>query len=75
MVRYEQQGELTAGPSTETGTPDLERLGSTLESVAGNVRIHFRDALPLGATGARASQGCKGTIGEVRKQTKVKRAG
>jgi hypothetical protein len=75
LVHYQQHGDLSVAPSTETGSLDLGRLGSTLEAVAANVRINFRDALPLRGTGARAGQGCKGTIGEVRKQTKLRRPG
>ena len=70
VVRYVQHRELGIGASTETGGPDLGRLEATLEIVAEEVRLHFRDVLPLNATGARASLGCKGVIGAVRTQAK-----
>lgn len=70
VVRYEQHRELSTGLSTQEGGADLERLGKTLEIVAEDMRLRFRDVLPLNATGARAGQGCKGVIGQVRKQAK-----
>ncbi len=70
MVRYGQHRELSIGPSTEMGRPDLERLESTLEIVAEDVRLRLREQLPLNRTGARADRGCKGAIGEVRRQAK-----
>jgi hypothetical protein len=70
VVRYAQQRELSVGRTTASGGPDLGRLESTLEIVAEEVRLHFRDVLPLNTTNARASQGCKGTIGAVRRQAK-----
>ncbi len=76
VVRYAQQRELSVGGPVGSGAekegpgPDLGRLESTLEIVAEEVRMHFRDVLPLNATGARASLGCKGVIGAVRTQAK-----
>jgi hypothetical protein len=75
IVHYEQHRELSVGAPPEGGGPDLDRLGATLEVVAEDVRLRLRDTLPLGGTGARANQGCKGTIGAVRKQTKLRQAG
>jgi hypothetical protein len=70
IVRYTQHRELSnIGPTTASG-PDLKRLGATLEVVAEDVRLRLRDVLPLNRTGARAGQGCKGVIGEVRKASK-----
>jgi hypothetical protein len=66
LVRYAQHRELALGSSGVEG-PDLPRLQSTLELVAVDMREHFRYALPLKGTGARADRGCKGTIGAVRK--------
>jgi hypothetical protein len=66
LVRYAQHRELALGSSGVEG-PDLPRLQSTLELVAVDMREHFRYALPLNGTGARADRGCKGTIGAVRK--------
>lgn len=70
IVRYEQRRELSVGLNTQASGPDLQRLGKTLEIVAEDMRLRFRDVLPLNATGARAAQGCKGTIGMVRAQAK-----
>jgi hypothetical protein len=70
LVRYGQHRELSGGSGMERGQPDLERLESALETVASGVRVGFREALPLNQTGARAGDGCKGRIGEVRKQAK-----
>jgi len=70
IVRYEQHRELSIGPATPAGGPDLKRLASTLEIVAEDVRLRLRDVLPLNRTGARADEGCKGRIGEVRKKAK-----
>ena len=70
IVHYEQHRELSIGVASATGGPDLRRLASTLEIVAEDVRLRLRDVLPLNRTGARADEGCKGTIGEVRKQSK-----
>jgi hypothetical protein len=72
IVRYEQQRELSVGLNNTASGPDLERVGKTLEIVAEDMRLRFRDVLPLHETGARAGQGCKGTIGKVRAQTKAK---
>jgi len=69
LVRYAQHRELALGSSQE-GRPDLARLQSTLELVAVDMRQHFRFALPLSGTGARADRGCKGVIGAVRKQAR-----
>jgi hypothetical protein len=66
LVRYAQHRELALSGSGTAG-PDLARLKSTLEIVAVDMREHFRYALPLNGTGARADRGCKGTIGAVRK--------
>jgi hypothetical protein len=66
LVRYAQHRELALSGSGAAG-PDLARLKSTLEIVAVDMREHFRYALPLNGTGARADRGCKGTIGAVRK--------
>jgi hypothetical protein len=66
LVRYAQQRELALGAGGPNG-PELMRLQSTLEIVAVDMREHFRYALPLNGTGARADRGCKGTIGAVRK--------
>ncbi len=74
IVRYEQRRELSLAGTTTKG-PELERLGATLEIVAEDVRLRLRDALPLAESHARASEGCKGRIGEVRKQTKAAKAG
>jgi hypothetical protein len=73
VVRYEQHRELSVSLGTEQAS-ELDRLGRTLEIVADDVRVNLRDALPLNATGARADQGCKGTIGQVRKMTKEGKA-
>ena len=70
IVHYEQHRELSIGAANATGGPDLRRLASTLEIVAEDVRLRLRDVLPLNRTGARTDEGCKGTIGEVRKQSK-----
>ena len=75
IVRYEQHRELSMGLSTEAEGPDLDRLGKTLEIVAEDMRMRFRDVLPLNATGARAAQGCKGVIGKVRAQAKAALSG
>lgn len=75
IVRYEQRRELSVGLSTQASGPDLERLGKTLEIVAEDMRLRFRDVLPLNATGARSGQGCKGTIGKVRAQAKAALSG
>jgi hypothetical protein len=69
IVRYTQHRELVGQP-TAAGEPDLKRLGQTLEVVAEDVRLRLREVLPLNRTGARAGQGCKGVIGEVRKEFK-----
>jgi len=69
VVRYQERRELSVSLGAEHGS-NLERLGRTLEIVADDVRVNLRDALPLGSTAARADQGCKGTIGMVRKQSK-----
>jgi hypothetical protein len=69
IVRYEQKRELAIGLASDE-QPDIEGIGTTLEIAANDVRRRLRDALPLNATGARADQGCKGVIGEVRKQAK-----
>jgi len=66
LVRYAQHRDLALA-SSQAGQPDLTRLQSTLEIVAVDMRQHFRYALPLNGTGARADRGCKGTIGNVRK--------
>jgi hypothetical protein len=71
LVRYAQHRELALG-SSGTGGPDLTRLQSTLEIVAVDMRQHFRYALPLKGTAARADRGCKGVIGAVR--TKAREA-
>jgi hypothetical protein len=68
IVRYGQHRELES--QSGASTPDLERLKENLEVVATDLRVNFRDALPLNASGARSAQGCKGTIGEVRKASK-----
>jgi hypothetical protein len=70
IVRYGQRRSLDAGPSAAAGSPDLEGLRTTLATVATDFRGNFRHELPLNATGARAAQGCKGTIGRVRKAAK-----
>ena len=75
IVHYQQHRDLGVGAPPAGGGPDLERLGATLELVAEDVRLRLRDGLPLSGTAARADQGCKGTIGEVRKQTKLRQAG
>lgn len=75
IVRYEQRRQLSVGLNNETSGPDLERLGKTLEIVAEDMRLRFRDVLPLNATGARSGQGCKGTIGKVRAQAKAALSG
>jgi hypothetical protein len=69
IVRYEQHRELAIGLSS-SDEPDIEGIRSTLEIAANDVRRRLRDALPLNATGARSDQGCKGVIGQVRKQAK-----
>ena len=70
IVHYEQHRELSIGAASAAGGPDLRRLASTLEIVAEDVRLRLRDVLPLNRTGTRADEGCKGKIGEVRKQSK-----
>jgi hypothetical protein len=75
IVHYEQKSELSTGPRESSGAPDLERLDSALNFVANDVRKSLREALPLGATGARSGQGCKGVIGVVRAKFKNQRAG
>jgi hypothetical protein len=72
LVRYGQHRELRGGSGMEKGRPDLDLLKSALVTVANGVRLGFRDALPLNQTGTRAGEGCKGRIGEVRKQSKAK---
>jgi hypothetical protein len=69
IVRYEQKRELAIGLKSDE-RPDIEGIGTTLEIAANDVRRRLRDALPLNATHARSDQGCKGVIGEVRKQAK-----
>jgi hypothetical protein len=69
LVRYAQHRELALG-SSGAGGPDLTRLQSTLEIVAVDMRQHFRYALPLKGTAARADRGCKGVIGAVRKKAR-----
>ena len=70
-MRYGQHRELSIGPRTAQGRPDLKRLESTLEIVAEDVGLRIRKVLPVKATAnARADQGCKGTIGEVRRRAR-----
>ena len=75
IVRYEQHREMSAGATSSAAGPDINRLGKTLEIVAEDMRLRFRDVLPLQATGARSGQGCKGTIGKVRAQAKAALSG
>jgi len=68
VVRYRRHRELGMASSPEAS--ELERLKMPLAIAATDLRLSFRDVLPLNATGVRAAQGCKGTIGQVRKAAK-----
>ena len=67
LVKFVEHRELDIPTSTREGA-DLERLGTVLADMAREVRERLRDDLPLSDTNARAAQGCKGTIGQARKQ-------
>ena len=67
LVKFVQHRELDIPTSTREGA-DLERLGTVLAGVARDVRERLRDSLPLSETNERAGQGCKGMIGQARKQ-------
>ena len=70
IVRYAQHRELSTGLPAQGEDVALRRLESTLEIVAEGVRSRFRDVLPVKQTDSLAGQGCKGTIGAVRKAAK-----
>lgn len=68
LVRYGQRRELARAARRTEGGLDLEQLGETLRTALDNVNMAMRDSLPVNPTGARAAQGCKGAIGDVRKR-------
>jgi len=70
LVRYGQRRELARAARRTEGGLDLEQLAEALHAALDDVNTAIRDAMPVNATGARAAQGCKGAIGDVRGQAK-----
>jgi hypothetical protein len=70
LVRYGQRRELARAARRTEGGLDPEQLEEAMRAALDDVNTAIRDAVPVNATGARAAQGCKGAIGDVRGQAK-----
>jgi len=70
LVRYGQRRDLVSAGRWSEAQLDLERLEPTLQTALEEVGTAMRRALPVKATGARAAQGCKGAVGEARKESR-----
>jgi len=68
LVRYGQRRELPSAGRKAEATLDLQRLEEPLHAALHAVGSAMRAGLRVKATGARAAQGCKGAVGEARKQ-------
>jgi hypothetical protein len=67
LVRYGQRRDLPTGiRRAEQSRSNVERLEETLEPALGDAGAALR-ALPVKATGALAARGCRGAVGELRK--------
>lgn len=73
VVRYGQRRELASASRRAPEKPDLDQLGATLRGVLRDLDVAMGKSLAVNATGARASQGCKGVIGETRKEASALR--
>jgi hypothetical protein len=71
LVRYGQRRELQNSGRTTDGTPDLDRLDAALREALHDVGVAMEKSLAVNSTGARGALGCKGVIGQVRKEAKA----
>jgi hypothetical protein len=78
VVRYGQRRELASASRRGPEKPDLDQLGATVRGVLRDLDVAMgkslaADSAPPRATGARASQGCNGVIGQTRREASAGR--
>lgn len=73
VVRYGQRRELASASRKAPEKPDLDQLGATVRGVLRDLDVAMGKSLATNATGARASQGCNGVIGQTRKEASAGR--
>jgi hypothetical protein len=72
LVRYGQRREGSSRSLPSDRAADLDDLEATLLKILHDVAVAMGKSLPVNPTGARADLGCKGVIGETRREARAR---